>query len=118
MSLWFSRALVLETAGQLPLPTCMKRISPMKRYAYMKTIILLFVLPFALGGVALGQEITGNLAGNVKDSSGAIVKGATVVVTDALKNSVVRTVETNDEGNFSVPNLQAGIYSISVEATN
>jgi hypothetical protein len=90
----------------------------MKRNDYVKTIIMLLVLPFALSGVALGQEITGNLAGNVKDSSGAIVKGATVVITDVQKNSVVRTVETNDEGNFSVPNLQAGTYSVTVEATN
>jgi hypothetical protein len=44
----------------------------MKSNDYMKTIIMLLVLPFALCGVALGQEITGNLAGNVKDSSGAI----------------------------------------------
>src|SRR5688572_28713954 len=103
--------------SQLPL-TCMKRIISMKRNDYVKTIIMLLVLPFALSGVALGQEITGNLAGNVKDSSGAIVKGATVIITDVQKNSVVRTIETNDEGDFSVPNLQAGIYSVTVEATN
>ncbi|HSD46105.1 MAG TPA: carboxypeptidase regulatory-like domain-containing protein [Pyrinomonadaceae bacterium] len=84
----------------------------------MKTMILLLVLPFALCGVALGQEITGNLAGNVKDSSGAIVKGATVTVMDVQKNSIVRTVETNDEGDFNVPNLPAGTYSVTVEATN
>ena len=90
----------------------------MKRNTQLNTILLLLVLPFVLCGVAFGQEITGNLAGTVKDSAGAIVKGATVVVTDALKNSVVRTIETNDEGDFSVPNLPAGLYTISVEAAN
>jgi hypothetical protein len=90
----------------------------MKRNAHLKTFIMLLVLPFALCGVAFGQEITGNLAGTVKDSTGAIIKGATVVITDAQKNSVVREVTTNDDGDFSVPNLQAGLYTISVEAAN
>jgi hypothetical protein len=90
----------------------------MKFNAHLKTIMLLLVLPFALCGVAFAQEITGNLAGTVKDSAGAIVKGATVTVTDAQKNVVMRTAETNDEGDFSVPNLPAGLYSVSVEATN
>jgi Carboxypeptidase regulatory-like domain len=90
----------------------------MKRNAHLKTIMLLLVLPIAFCGVALAQEITGNLAGTVKDTTGAIVKGATVVVTDSQKNVVVRTVETNDDGDFNVPNLPAGLYSVSVEATN
>ena len=90
----------------------------MKRYAHLKTFIMLLVLPFALCGAAFGQEITGNLAGTVKDSTGAIIKGATVVVMDAQKNSVVREVTTNDEGAFSVPNLQAGVYTVTVEAAN
>jgi hypothetical protein len=90
----------------------------MKRNAHMQIFILLLVLPFALCGTAFAQEITGNLAGTVKDSTGAIIKGATVTVTDAQKNSVVREITTNDGGDFSVPNLQAGIYTITVEAAN
>src|SRR6185503_6814904 len=46
------------------------------------------------------------------------VKGATVVITDTQKNSVVRTVESNDEGDYNVPNLAVGTYTITVEATN
>ncbi len=90
----------------------------MKRHMQIKTIIMLLVLPFALCGVAFAQEITGNLAGTVKDASGAIVKGATVTITDAQKNVVVRTLTTSDEGDFSVPNLNTGTYNVTVEATN
>ena len=88
----------------------------MKRHIQLKMVILLLVLPIALCGTAFGQEITGNLNGTVKDSTGAIVKGATVIITDAQKNAVVRTVTSNDDGDFNVPNLQPGMYSISIEA--
>lgn len=85
----------------------------MKRHIQL---ILLLVLPIALCSVAFGQEITGNLNGTVKDATGAIVKGATVTVTDAQKNTVVRTVTTNDDGDYTVPNLAVGTYALSVEA--
>src|SRR5215216_5449213 len=90
----------------------------MKRHVQLKTLVLLLLLPFALCGAASGQEITGNLNGTVKDATGAIVKGATVTVTDAQKNAAVRTVTTSDDGDFSVPNLAVGTYSLTVEATN
>ena len=90
----------------------------MKRNIQLQTFILLLVLPFAFSGIARGQEITGNLNGTVKDTSGAIVKGATVTITDSQKNVVVRTVQSNDEGDYNVPNLAVGTYTITVEATN
>src|SRR6185369_2899054 len=105
---------VSSSGGHLPL--IMKRITNMKRHIQIKMVILLLVLPIALCGTAFGQEITGNLNGTVKDSTGAIVKGATVTITDAQKNAVVRTVTSNDDGDFNVPNLQPGMYSVSIEA--
>ena len=90
----------------------------MKRQIKLQTIISLLALLFSISSVAFGQEITGNLSGTVKDSTGAIVKGATVTITDAQKNNVVRTVTTNDDGDFSVPNLGVGLYTVNVEATN
>src|SRR5687767_3029855 len=96
----------------------MKKDYPMKRHVQLKTLILLLVLPFALCGAAFAQEVTGNMNGTVKDSTGAIVKGATVTITDAQKNAAVRTVTTSDDGDFNVPNLAVGTYSVTVEATN
>jgi hypothetical protein len=90
----------------------------MKRYTQLQMVVLMLVLPLALCGVAFGQEITGNLTGTVKDSTGAIVKGATVTITDSQKNSVVRNMTTNDDGDFAVPNLGVGTYTVTVEATN
>lgn len=74
---------------------------------------------FVLNTFVVAQEITANLVGTVKDASGAIVPGATVTVADADKgNLVVRTVITNDDGEYNVPNLAVGVYQITVEAAN
>ncbi|HEV7746811.1 MAG TPA: carboxypeptidase regulatory-like domain-containing protein [Pyrinomonadaceae bacterium] len=67
---------------------------------------------------AFAQDVTGSLSGSVKDSVGAAVKGATVTITDSSKKVVVRTVTTNDDGEFSVPLLPVAFYDITVEAPN
>src|SRR6185503_238041 len=90
----------------------------MKRYFHLKTIVLLLAFSFALSSAAFGQEITGVLTGTVKDANGAAVKGATVTITDTEKKLVVRTTTTDDDGSFTVSELHAGLYDISVEAPN
>jgi len=80
--------------------------------------ILAFAFCLSLSGLAFGQEITGSIAGTVKDSTGAAVQGATVTITDSDKKVVVRTVTTNDNGEFSVPLVPVALYDLSVEAPN
>jgi hypothetical protein len=87
-------------------------------HAISRLLIMACALLLALSAAAFAQEITGNIVGNVKDSSGAAVKGATVTITDDDKNLVVRTVVTSDEGEFSAPQLPSGNYSLTVEAPN
>jgi hypothetical protein len=88
----------------------------MKRYIRLTTIISLLALLFTISGAALAQEVTANLNGSVKDTTGALVKGAIVTLTDTDKKVVVRTLTTGDEGEWTAPNLLAGNYSISIEA--
>jgi hypothetical protein len=76
-------------------------------------------LSLLMSSFAFGQETTGSIVGTVRDSAGSAVPGATVVITDAQKNNtVVRTLTTNDEGEFSAPNLQISIYQVTVEMAN
>jgi hypothetical protein len=70
-----------------------------------------------LACACVAQEITGNIAGTVKDPQGAVVPGATVTITNTDKNAVIRTVKTGPGGNFSAPLLPIGHYSYTVEAT-
>ncbi len=77
------------------------------------------ILSLCLSGIANAQEITGSLFGTVRDNTGAVVPGATVTISDPSKGDVVvRTATTNDDGEFSAPNLQVGTYSITIESAN
>jgi hypothetical protein len=61
------------------------------------------------------QETTGGIQGTVKDSSGAVVSGAHVVVKGpALAGD--KTAESESTGYYRFANLPPGIYSIEVTA--
>ena len=84
---------------------------------FVVCLLAVVALLFACSGIAMSQEISGGITGTVKDQSGAAVKGATVNVTDPATKHVVRTVTTNDEGQFTARDLHAQVYDVSVEAT-
>ncbi len=62
-----------------------------------------------------GQESRATLTGRVSDPNGAAVPGATVSVTNQ-QTSLTDTATTNDEGNYTVPFLLPGRYTVKVEA--
>jgi hypothetical protein len=64
---------------------------------------------------AWAQVTSGSVTGVVTDPTGAVVPGATVVVTDADKGYPYPTT-TDAVGRYLVTNLLPGTYNISVEA--
>ncbi len=84
----------------------------------MRVLFTTLALCLSLGAVAFAQEITGSIVGTVKDAAGAAVKGATVTVTDSEKKIVVRTVQTNGDGEYTVRDLPVTKYDVTVEAPN
>jgi len=83
------------------------------------SIFAVIALTLCFSGLSYAQEVTGSIVGTVKDSSGAVVPGATVTVIDPAKNDlVVRTVTATDDGTFSVPNVPVSSYTVTVEAPN
>lgn len=85
----------------------------------LMSILFAVAITICFSGMAIGQEITGSIVGTVRDAAGAVVPGATVTITDPSKGDlVVRTLTTNDEGEFSVPNLTISNYTVTVEAPN
>ncbi len=85
----------------------------------LSSILFALAIALCLSGFVLGQEITGSIVGTVKDAAGAVVPGATVTITDPTKdNLVVRTLTTNEDGEFSAPNVAVSTYTITVEAPN
>ena len=85
----------------------------------LKLLFLMSIICLSLGSIVFAQEITGVIVGTVKDANGAAVPNATVTINDQSKgNIVVRSLTTNDNGEFSAPNLQSGVYQVVVEAVN
>src|SRR5262245_5300932 len=66
------------------------------------------------GALPVAAQTFGEITGAVVDASGAVVSGATVKVMNAA-TSLLRQVETNDTGNYTVPFLPPGTYQIRVE---
>ncbi len=60
-----------------------------------------------------GQNITGSIVGQVSDPSGSAVPGATVTVRNEGTGLTAEAV-VDQSGSYSVPNLFAGVYSITV----
>ncbi len=64
---------------------------------------------------ALGQMNTAEIAGQVKDPSGASIAGATVLATQTATQQKYNAV-TNDAGQFLLPQLSLGEYTLTVTA--
>jgi Carboxypeptidase regulatory-like domain/TonB dependent receptor/TonB-dependent Receptor Plug Domain len=72
----------------------------------------IWLLFFAIPGYILGQRTNGTILGIVTDSTGAIIPGATVLVTNT-GTGVSQSVTTNSSGEYQVVGLPAGEYKIS-----
>ena len=70
----------------------------------------------ASAGLAYSQAVNATMLGTVTDSTGAVVPNAKVTITET-RTDVVHPTQTNESGNWIIPNLPPGIYAASVEAT-
>jgi len=67
-------------------------------------------------GLAMGQETTGSIAGQVVDSSGAAIPNAKIEVTGASLPRAINTT-TDSTGGFNVQSIPAGSYVLTSTAT-
>ena len=68
-----------------------------------------------LSSFAAAQAVSGKIAGQVGDPSGAAIPNATVTVTD-LDRGINYKTATNETGNYQATHLLAGHYKIRIEA--
>ena len=79
----------------------------MTRNTLIAAIISLFIV-----APAAAQEQRGSIQGFVKDSSGAVLPGATVDVrSPALVGGA--TASTDSEGGYRFPSLPPGVYEVT-----
>jgi hypothetical protein len=78
-------------------------------------LIIGFLATVLLATCTFAQSNSGNIQGNVTDSSGASLSGATITGLN-LDTGISTTTLTNEAGLYSLPNLPPGRYSVTVEA--
>src|SRR6266404_1492031 len=75
---------------------------------------VLCLLLFGLPSVSFGQNAT--IVGTVTDPSGGVMPNVNITVTNT-ETGWTRTIPTNDSGQYVVPNIQIGHYSVKAEAS-
>jgi len=93
------------------------------RVFQIKSLALVLGLLVAVGFVAVcavpvaysQSNISGDLASNVTDPSGAAISNAQVTVTSEARGDA-KVVTTDANGNFRVPLLQPGRYKVNIKA--
>ena len=80
---------------------------------HARTLILcLFLL--LLAAATVSAQSTGTILGTIRDSSGAVIPGASLKITH-IATETTRETATNSVGNYIAPALQPGVYRIEVE---
>jgi hypothetical protein len=81
-----------------------------------KHVLVLIVLFAILSAAGLSaQTYQGRILGLVTDSSGAVVPGARVTITN-ISTGVSRSIVTTSSGEYAAPNLEPAPYIVTVEA--
>ncbi len=95
-------------AGAVGRASCMKVLF---QAVMMMVVLLLAIRP----DVACAQgSATASVVGHVTDSTGAVVPGAIVHIVNTA-TSAERTATTNNNGEYSLTNLQPANYRVSIE---
>ncbi|HEX9200327.1 MAG TPA: carboxypeptidase-like regulatory domain-containing protein, partial [Acidobacteriaceae bacterium] len=77
-------------------------------------LILTLSLTFGLCGTLAAQTSLGQIAGTVTDTTGSLVPGASITVTNEGTQGV-HTITTDNSGFFIVTNLPIGDYSVQIQ---
>src|ERR1044071_5293760 len=80
------------------------------------TVATLLILTLGLGAPALAQSDRGSITGTVTDPQGAVVPNAKVTAT-SLDTGETRQAPTGDSGGYTLPELRAGRWRVSAEAS-
>lgn len=81
----------------------------------MRRLSLIILTVLISVGLGLSQTSRGTVSGTVKDPNGAVVPGASVVLTNT-STTVERTVTTNDSGFYRFDAVDLGDYSVRITA--
>lgn len=80
---------------------------------------LFLVLIFVMSTLPVAGQVTtvGSITGTVKDPQGAVVPNASVTVKNN-STGLQRSTTTSEEGIFTVPQLQTGTYTVTIQTSS
>ena len=78
------------------------------------TLIGIVGVTVLAGGLVFGQNFSAAISGFVHDTTGAVIPGTTVTAKHT-ETGLTRTVQTNEEGGYTMPQLPVGSYEITAE---
>ncbi len=76
--------------------------------------LLALILPLVLLPVANGQSNLATVTGIVTDAAQAVMPGVTISIRH-VETNIVRKIQTNEVGDFTITNLVPGIYELTAE---
>ncbi|MGH9338537.1 MAG: TonB-dependent receptor domain-containing protein [Acidobacteriota bacterium] len=80
-----------------------------------RALAVLILLSLCLAVGALAQTSLSTIRGTVTDETGGVIPGLEVTVTEKTTNVRVRSVVSDDNGNYEIPDLKPGIYQLKAE---
>ncbi len=92
-----------------------KSLELQKNRIGIRTCVLIFAMVIVSLAPTHAQEAGGTIVGTVTDPTGAAVANANMTIRN-VATGVERTVPTNADGLYAVPNLVPASYEIKVEA--
>jgi hypothetical protein len=79
-----------------------------------RVVVGVVVAAFLLPALLAAQAVTGTIIGVITDTTGAVMPGATVTLTNT-GNGLTRTVITDSNGEYTAPSLPTGKYTVKAE---
>jgi len=76
-------------------------------------VVLVYPVLFLLPALAWAQAESGNIAGAVRDASGAVMPGVTVEAASPALIEKVRVVTTDGQGLYRIVDLRPGTYTVT-----
>jgi hypothetical protein len=96
-----------------PVATCLKGRTSWNLFGRI-AVAVCFLL--AASTLALAQGTRGSIRGKVTDPNGAAVVGANVRLIDVARNQEIRTVQTNEDGEYQFLEVDPATYTVAIQA--
>ena len=84
------------------------------RHSLCMSLFLFALTVFLAASFSFGQTLNASLSGTVTDSSGAVIPGASVIVTNTATGIATKTT-SDAAGNYTFPSLPAGNYDLTFQ---